>query len=222
MKVKLETRLLGANELIAHNNRTIFSNQGVLVINLMSSPGSGKTTILEKTISRLKDQIKIAVIEGDLYTDQDAQRIEQQGVKVVQINTEGTCHLDAGMVSHACQELLADNPDLLVVENVGNLVCPAEFDLGEDLRAVVISVPEGNDKITKYTLVFTRADVILVNKMDLLPFTDFDVARVQKDIGLINPKTKIFFVSARNGDGLEEWSSWLLEQIHAKGRTKLM
>ncbi|HOQ09958.1 MAG TPA: hydrogenase nickel incorporation protein HypB [Syntrophomonadaceae bacterium] len=222
MKVKLETRLLGANELIAHNNRTIFSNQGVLVINLMSSPGSGKTTILEKTISRLKDQIKIAVIEGDLYTDQDAQRIEQQGVKVVQINTEGTCHLDAGMVSHACQELLADNPDLLVVENVGNLVCPAEFDLGEDLRAVVISVPEGNDKITKYPLVFQRADVILVNKMDLLPFTDFDVARVQKDIGLINPKTKIFFVSARNGDGLEEWSSWLLEQIHAKGRTKLM
>lgn len=180
MKVKLETRLLGANELIAHNNRTIFSNQGVLVINLMSSPGSGKTTILEKTISRLKDQIKIAVIEGDLYTDQDAQRIEQQGVKVVQINTEGTCHLDAGMVSHACQELLADNPDLLVVENVGNLVCPAEFDLGEDLRAVVISVPEGNDKITKYPLVFQRADVILVNKMDLLPFTDFDVARVQR------------------------------------------
>jgi hydrogenase nickel incorporation protein HypB len=219
MKVKLETRLLGANELIAHNNRTIFSNQGVLVINLMSSPGSGKTTILEKTISRLADQIKIAVIEGDLYTDQDAQRIEQQGIKVVQINTEGTCHLDASMVNHACQQLLAEKPDILFIENVGNLVCPAEFDLGEDLRVVVISVPEGNDKITKYPLVFQRADAVLVNKIDLLPFTDFDVTKVQKDIGLINPKAQIFLVSARNGDGLEEWVSWLLEQMQNKETT---
>lgn len=216
MKVKLETRILGANELIAHNNRTAFSSQGILVINLMSSPGSGKTTILEKTILRLTNQIKMAVIEGDLYTDQDAQRIERQGVKVVQINTEGTCHLDAGMVNHACQELIAEKPDLMFIENVGNLVCPAEFDLGEDLRVVVISVPEGNDKITKYPLVFQRADAVLVNKIDLLPFTDFDVAKVQKDIGLLNPRAKIFFVSARNGDGLEEWSSWLLEQIQAK------
>lgn len=219
MRISLETRLLGANELIAHNNRTTFSNQGILVINLMSSPGSGKTTILEKTISRLADQIRMAVVEGDLYTDQDAQRIEQQGVKVVQINTEGTCHLDAGMVSHACQQLLTEKPELLFIENVGNLVCPAEFDLGEDLRAVVISVPEGNDKITKYPLVFQRADAVLVNKIDLLPFTDFDVTKVQNDIGLINPKAKIFFVSARNGDGLEEWSFWLLDQIQAKRRT---
>ncbi len=161
----------------------------------------------------------MVVIEGDLYTDQDAQRIEQQGVKVVQINTEGTCHLDAGMVNHAYQELFTEKPDLLFIENVGNLVCPAEFDLGEDLRVVVISVPEGNDKITKYPLVFQRADAVLVNKIDLLPFTDFDVTKVQKDIGLINPKTKIFLVSARNGDGLEEWIAWLLEQIQAKKTT---
>jgi hydrogenase nickel incorporation protein HypB len=219
MKIKLETRILGANELIAHNNRTTFSSQGILVINLMSSPGSGKTTILEKTISRLADQIKIAVIEGDLYTDQDAQRIEQQGIKVVQINTEGTCHLDASMVNHACQQLLKEKPDILFIENVGNLVCPAEFDLGEDLRVVVISVPEGNDKITKYPLVFQRADAVLVNKIDLLPFTDFDVTKVQKDIGLINPKAQIFLVSARNGDGLEEWVSWLLEQMQNKETT---
>ena len=221
MRISLETRLLGANELIAHNNRTTFSNQGILVINLMSSPGSGKTTILEKTISRLADQIRMAVVEGDLYTDQDAQRIEQQGVKVVQINTEGTCHLDAGMVSHACQQLLTQKPELLFIENVGNLVCPAEFDLGEDLRAVVISVPEGNDKITKYPLVFQRAEVVLVNKIDLLPFTDFDVDKVKRDIGLINPKAKIFLVSARNGDGLDEWISWLLEQIEVKKGTNL-
>jgi len=221
MRISLETRLLGANELIAHNNRTTFSNQGILVINLMSSPGSGKTTILEKTISRLADQIRMAVVEGDLYTDQDAQRIEQQGVKVVQINTEGTCHLDAGMVSHACQQLLTEKPELLFIENVGNLVCPAEFDLGEDLRAVVISVPEGNDKITKYPLVFQRAEVVLVNKIDLLPFTDFDVDKVKRDIGLINPKAKIFLVSARNGDGLDEWISWLLEQIEVKKGTNL-
>jgi hydrogenase nickel incorporation protein HypB len=216
MKVKLESRLLGANELIAHNNRNMFSSRGILVINLMSSPGSGKTTILECTIQELVKQIKIGVIEGDLYTDQDARRIEQQGVEVVQINTEGTCHLDAQMICHAYQKLDASKPQLLFIENVGNLVCPAEFDLGEDLRVVVISTAEGNDKVTKYPLVFRRADVVLVNKTDLLPYTDFDVEKVKNDIGLINPSASIFLISGRTGEGMEAWICWLLQQSKNK------
>lgn len=216
VKVRLEHNILGANELLARKNRNIFSTQDLLVINLMSSPGSGKTTILEKTIDSLNGKLKLGVIEGDLYTDQDAQRIEKKGVRVVQINTEGACHLDAGMVDKAFQELPGDNLDLLFIENVGNLVCPAEFDLGEDLKAVVISTTEGNDKVTKYPLIFREAGVILLNKIDLLPYTDFSLERFREDLAQINPLAPVFLVSGRTGEGISEWNEWLLREVSAK------
>lgn len=216
VKVRLEHNILGANELLARKNRNIFSAQGLLVINLMSSPGSGKTTILEKSIDSLNGKLKLAVIEGDLYTDQDAQRIEKKGVRVVQINTEGACHLDAGMVDKAFQELPGDNLDLLFIENVGNLVCPAEFDLGEDLKAVVISTTEGNDKLTKYPLIFREAGAIVLNKIDLLPYTDFSLERFREDLAQINPLAPVFLVSGRTGEGISEWNEWLLREVSAK------
>ncbi|MDD3853935.1 MAG: hydrogenase nickel incorporation protein HypB [Syntrophomonadaceae bacterium] len=216
VKVRLEHNILGANELLARKNRHVFSAQGLLVINLMSSPGSGKTTILEKTIDGLNGNLKLGVIEGDLYTDQDAQRIEKKGVRVVQINTEGACHLDAGMVDKAFQELPGDDLDLLFIENVGNLVCPAEFDLGEDLKAVVISTTEGNDKLTKYPLIFREAGVILLNKIDLLPYTDFSLERFREDLAQINPLAPVFMVSGRTGEGISEWNEWLLREVSAK------
>lgn len=217
VQVRLESQILGANELLARKNRSLFSHQGVLVINLMSSPGSGKTTLLEKTIEFLDGELKLGVIEGDLYTDQDARRIEQKGVQVIQINTEGACHLDAGMVGKAFEDLAGENPDLLFIENVGNLVCPAEFDLGEDFKAVVISTTEGNDKPLKYPLIFREARVILLNKIDLLPYTDFSLERFREDLALINPTAPVFFVSSRNGDGIQEWKEWLLSQVRGKG-----
>jgi len=216
VQVRMESNLLGANALLARKNRSVFGAQGLLVINLMSSPGSGKTTILEKTIEHLAGQIKLGVIEGDLYTDQDAQRIEQKGVQVIQINTEGACHLDAGMVGKAFHELPGDALDLLFIENVGNLVCPAEFDLGEDFKAVVISTTEGNDKPLKYPLIFREARVILLNKIDLLPYTNFSLERFREDLAQINPSAPVFLVSGRTGEGIEEWNEWLLREVKAK------
>ncbi len=219
VQVKLASSILGANDLIARKNRRNFQEQKILTINLMSSPGAGKTTILERTIESLADSLKIAVIEGDLYTDQDAQRIEKKGVKVVQINTDGTCHLDAGMVDRAYQEIEYDGLQLLFIENVGNLVCPAEFDLGEELRVVVTSTTEGNDKITKYPLIFREAKVILLNKIDLLPYTDFSLETFEKDIQLINHDARIFMISGRTGQGIEEWTRWLTEEVRSKAST---
>jgi hydrogenase nickel incorporation protein HypB len=212
----METHILGANELLARKNRGIFAREGMLVVNLMSSPGSGKTTLLEKSIEYLNGKLRLGVIEGDLYTDQDARRIEQKGVRVVQINTEGACHLDAGMVGKAFENLAGDNLDLLFIENVGNLVCPAEFDLGEDFKAVVISTTEGNDKPLKYPLIFREARVILLNKIDLLPYTDFSLERFREDLNQINPNAPVFLVSGRNGEGIEDWIEWLLGEVKVK------
>lgn len=216
VQVRLETNILGANELLARKNRGVFTRQGILVVNLMSSPGSGKTTLLEKSIEHLHDRLRLGVIEGDLYTDQDARRIEQKGVRVVQINTEGACHLDAGMVGRAFEGLATENLDLLFIENVGNLVCPAEFDLGEDFKVVVISTAEGNDKPLKYPLIFREARAILLNKIDLLPFTDFSVERLRRDLAQINPQAPVFLVSGRTGEGIEDWIEWLLEEVKIK------
>jgi len=216
VQVNMESHLLGANELLARKNRTQFSQQGLLVVNLMSSPGSGKTTILEKSIDLLDGQLKMGVIEGDLYTDEDAQRIEKKGVRVIQINTEGACHLDAGMVGKAFQRLAAGDMDLVFIENVGNLVCPAEFDLGEDFRAVVISTTEGNDKLRKYPLIFREARVVLVNKIDLLPYVDFSLDRFREDLVRINPSAAVFMVSGRTGEGIEAWIQWLLGEVKRK------
>lgn len=216
VQIRMETNVLGANELLARKNRGVFARQGMLVVNLMSSPGSGKTTLLERSIEHLHDRLRLGVIEGDLYTDQDARRIEQKGVRVVQINTEGACHLDAGMVGRAFERLDAENLDLLFIENVGNLVCPAEFDLGEDFKVVVISTAEGNDKLLKYPLIFREARAILLNKVDLLPFTDFSVERFQRDLAQINPQAPVFSVSGRTGEGIKNWIEWLLEEVNIK------
>lgn len=214
-QIRMEASILGANDLLARRNRGIFARQGTLVVNLMSSPGSGKTTVLERSIDHLHDQLRLGVIEGDLYTDQDARRIEKKGVPVKQINTQGACHLDAGMVGEAFASI-GENLDLLFIENVGNLVCPAEFDLGEDFKAVVISTTEGNDKPSKYPLVFREARVVLLNKIDLLPFTDFSVEQFREDMVKINPQAPVFMVSGRTGEGFEEWIAWLLEEVRNK------
>lgn len=216
VQVRMASKILGANELIARKNRNEFLSQGVLTVNLMSSPGSGKTTILEKTIDLITGQLTMAVIEGDLFTDQDARRIEQKGVKVVQINTEGACHLDAGMVSRAYEQLPQDGLDLLFIENVGNLVCPAEFDLGEDFKVVVISTTEGNDKPSKYPLIFREARVILLNKIDLLEYTNFSLDQFMADLAQLNPTAPVFLVSGRTGEGIDDWSQWLLGEVRSK------
>ena len=216
VQINMESNLLGANELLARRNRGIFAEQRLLVINLMSSPGSGKTTILEKSIEFLAGKLQMGVIEGDLYTDEDARRIEKKGARVIQINTEGACHLDAGMVGTAYQKISAGDLELIFIENVGNLVCPAEFDLGEDFKAVVISTTEGNDKPRKYPLIFHEARVILVNKIDLLPYTDFSLDKVKEDIAQINPSATVFMVSGRTGEGIEAWIEWLLEEVKKK------
>ncbi len=216
VQVKMESNLLGANELLARKNRSLFAGQGLLVVNLMSSPGSGKTTILERSIDFLDGQVKMGVIEGDLYTDQDAQRIEKKGVQVIQINTEGACHLDAGMVGNAFGQLPSGDKDIIFIENVGNLVCPAEFDLGEDFRAVVISTTEGNDKPLKYPFIFRQAGVILLNKIDLLPYTDFSLDKFREDLDRLNRSAPVFTVSGRTGEGIEKWTEWLMGKVNSK------
>lgn len=216
VQINMETHLLGANELLAKRNRNVFNDKKLLVINLMSSPGSGKTTILERTIEKLEGKLKIGVIEGDLYTDQDAQRIEKKGVEVIQINTEGACHLDAGMVGRAFAQLPSNDLNMIFIENVGNLVCPAEFYLGEDFTTVVLSTTEGNDKVRKYPLIFRQARVVLLNKVDLLPYTDFNLDRFREDLDQINPSATVFLISGRTGEGIEIWIQWLIEEVTNK------
>ncbi len=216
LKVKLESNILSSNDLLAKKNRSQFADQQILVLNLMSSPGAGKTTILEKTLGILQGQVKLGVIEGDLYTDQDALRIEKTGVQVIQINTEGTCHLDAGMIGQAFRDLPEKDVDIIFIENVGNLVCPAEFDLGEDFKVVVLSTAEGNDKPLKYPLIFREARAVILNKVDLLPYTDFSMDKFYEDLAKINPSVPIFAVSGRTGEGISAWANWLLKEVREK------
>ncbi len=216
MEIKLMKNILGANDEVAAQNRKIFSERGVVVMNLMGSPGSGKTTLLEKTLARLADKIKIAVIEGDLFTAKDAARIEKLGVEVIQINTAGGCHLDAPMIQKACASLNLAEIDFLIVENVGNLVCPAEFDIGENFKAVVLSITEGDDKPLKYPLIFKESEVTLLNKIDLLPFTNFDLKSAREDLMTLHPSIKIFETSCTKETGLDEWCDWLLKKVEAR------
>ena len=208
--------ILGANDEVAALNRKNFSERGVVVMNLLGSPGSGKTTLLEKTLACLADKIKIAVIEGDLFTAKDAERIERAGVDVIQINTAGGCHLDAPMIQNACASLNLSELDLLIVENVGNLVCPAEFDIGENFKATVLSITEGDDKPLKYPLIFKESAAVLLNKIDLLEFTNFDLQSAREDLTTLNPPIKIFETSCTKGTGLDAWTDWLLSKVEAK------
>lgn len=205
--------ILGANDEIAALNRQMFAQSGVVVMNLMGSPGSGKTTLLEKTLSRLADKIKIAVIEGDLFTARDAERIERTGVDVIQINTAGGCHLDAPMIQNACASLNLAETQLLIVENVGNLVCPAEFDIGENFKATVLSITEGDDKPLKYPLIFKESAAVVLNKIDLLDFTNFNLQSARTDLSTLHPTIKIFETSCTRGTGLDAWTDWLLAKV---------
>lgn len=215
-RIKVFTNILKANENIAQKNREIFNENKVYAINLMSSPGSGKTSLLERTLEALKDELRIAVIEGDLQTTKDAQRIERYNIPVVQINTEGACHLDANMVDSVLQSFNFKEIDLFVIENVGNLVCPASFELGEDDKVVMVSIPEGDDKPIKYPVMFRKAKVLLLNKIDLLPYTNFNMSKIKEDALSINPNLKIFEISCLTEEGLEAWLIWLKEQVIKK------
>jgi hydrogenase nickel incorporation protein HypB len=209
MKVTLRTDVLTNNNRAAEFNRELFQNTKTLVINLMSSPGAGKTTLLEETVKELSGKYRIAVIEGDLSTQRDADRIRAIGAKAVQINTHGGCHLDARMVAAALGEFDLDDIDILFIENVGNLVCPSGYDLGQNHKVAVLSVPEGNDKIPKYPQMFMRTELVLLNKIDLLPYLDFSVEEARKDLMEINPESTLIPLSASTKEGLHEWFAWI-------------
>ena len=220
-KVKVFANILKANDTLAQKNKKLFQSNGVYTINLMSSPGSGKTSLLERTIAALKKDLNIAVLEGDLQTANDANRIKKFNIPVTQINTDGACHLDANMIDNALDFYDFKNLELFVIENVGNLVCPAGFDLGEDDRVVMVSTPEGDDKPIKYPVMFRKATVLLINKIDLLPFTNFDVSKAKSDALKIKPDLKIYEISCKTGEGLDGWYSWLREQVKKKSGNRL-
>ncbi|MEW6001346.1 MAG: hydrogenase nickel incorporation protein HypB [Nitrospirota bacterium] len=209
MKIKVVTRILEANDRIAVENRKIFDEAGVYVINLMSGPGAGKTSLIERTIKELNSKLKIGVIEGDIAGTDDAQRIETLGVPVIQINTGSACHLDANMISEAIADFPLKETDLLIIENVGNLVCPAEFMVGENIKAMVLSITEGDDKPLKYPLMFQESSALVLNKVDLLPYTNVDIEKIKKDALSLNRSLKIFEVSCKTGQGIAQWSEWL-------------
>ncbi len=213
MKVKVVTNILEANERLAAENRDIFREAGVYVINLMSAPGAGKTSVLERTIKEINGRLRLGVIEGDIAGTDDAQRIENLGIPVVQINTGGACHLDANMIREVMNELPLRDIDMLFIENVGNLVCPAEFKVGEDIKVMLLSIAEGHDKPLKYPLMFRESTALLLNKIDLLPYTDADLEKMRKDSLSLNPKLKIFDVSCRTGEGIGDWVNWLLTLV---------
>jgi len=209
LKLRIVKRLLEANERIAEENRRLLRENGVFTINLMSAPGAGKTSLLVRTIEALMDKVSIGVIEGDITGTDDAERIDALGVPVVQLNTEGACHLDAGMIREALEDIPLGGIELLFIENVGNLVCPAEFNVGEDVKAMVLSVTEGDDKPLKYPLMFKESGVLVINKTDLLPHTDVDMDKIRRSALSINPGLRIFEVSCRTGTGLTEWTDYL-------------
>lgn len=219
--VQIEQDILGKNDRHAAINRQCFAERGMFVLNLVSSPGSGKTTLLTRTIERLKDRLPIGVIEGDQQTSHDADRIRATGVPAIQINTGKGCHLDAHMVGHALERLALDDDSLLLVENVGNLVCPAAFDLGEHYKVVILSVTEGEDKPLKYPDMFHAADLMLLNKVDLLPHLDFDVVKCIDYARRVKPDIQVLQVSATRGDGMQEWLDWIETGMRKTAQSKM-
>ena len=213
MEIKVLKDILSANEQIAERNRQLLDSQGVFAVNLMSSPGAGKTSLVLETIRRLKDKTRVGVIEGDIKSSLDAEAIGKEGVPVIQINTGGECHLDANMLSSALSNMPLQDIELLLIENVGNLVCPAEFTLGEHKKVLLSSIPEGDDKPFKYPLMFHKADAVLINKIDLLPYLKFDTEAFSQAIKGINGEVEIFQISCATGQGIQEWLSWLLTQM---------
>jgi hydrogenase nickel incorporation protein HypB len=221
-KVSIAQNILAANDTIAQEIQQSLAARGIRTINLMSSPGAGKTTLLERTLERLRGQLgkgSIGVIEGDIETSVDAERIEAAGAETVQINTRGACHLEAHMIRAALDQLELARVELLFIENIGNLVCPAAWNLGEDVRVVVVSTTEGDEKPAKYPQMFAVSQVMIVNKLDLLPYVDYDVEKVKRQALAINPSLRIFEVSCRTGAGLDAWCEWLVAFAHGEPET---
>ncbi|MBK9098540.1 MAG: hydrogenase nickel incorporation protein HypB [bacterium] len=211
--ITVERKVLEKNDQIAAELRTKFKAKGILAINLLSSPGSGKTSLIERTVEQLKDKINISVIVGDVQTDNDAKRIGKPGIPVVQIITHGSCHLEAQLVRDAYKNIENEKTDLLIIENVGNLVCPAGYDLGEDKKVVLLSTTEGDDKPLKYPAMFRNSSSMVINKIDLVPYVNSSVEEIKKNAKSINYELKIFNVSCKTSEGIEDWCNWLLNQI---------
>jgi len=215
-EIEVEQDILGKNNLLAERNRGYFEAKNILALNLVSSPGSGKTSLLERTIKDLGKEIKFYVIEGDQQTMNDANRIDKAGAPVVQINTGNGCHLDSDMVNKAVKELEVENNSVLMIENVGNLICPSLFDLGEAARVVIMSVTEGDDKPIKYPTMFQSSDICIINKTDLLPYVDFDMEKAKQYAMQVNHHLQFFELSIKTGEGMETWYEWLKEKIKEK------
>lgn len=212
MKVNVLTSVLKSNDLIAETNRELFKTKGVAAVNLISSPGSGKTTLLEKTIARLKPEQESMVIVGDLETSRDADRLSRHALEVTQINTGLSCHLYANQIAQSAQKLPLDQADYLFIENVGNMVCPGEFDLGENLKVALLSICEGDDKVAKYPTIFRVADLVLITKVDLMDNIDFDLSRVNDDLRKLNKDVPLLEISAKSSAGFDQWIDWLKDQ----------
>ena len=210
MKVQVVKDILSANEQIALENRRLFDEKGVFVLNVMAAPGAGKTSLIERTIEALQDRLRIGVIDGDVASTIDADRIARLGIPAVQINTGGACHLDANMVRSALPRLQLDGTDLLLIENVGNLICPTGFGLGEHLKVMIASTPEGDDKPYKYPGMFSAVDVLILNKVDLLPVLEFDLDYFRRGVEALNPDVAFFTLSCKTGEGVQAWADWLL------------
>ncbi len=222
-----EVRILEIKQSVFKNNdeqadklRRELKEKGVFLLNLMSSPGAGKTTTLKATIAALKDKVKIGVMEADIDSDVDAKRIAETGVKAIQLHTGGMCHLDAEMTRQGLDGLETEDVELAILENVGNLVCPAEFDTGAVKNAMILSVPEGDDKPLKYPLMFSVCDVVIINKIDVLPYFDFDVEKCREYIKRRNPNAEVFMICAKTGEGVDEWADWLLGEVKSWGDGK--
>lgn len=213
--LEIKQSVFASNDREADRLRNELKEKGIFLLNLMSSPGSGKTTTLRRTIEALKDEMKIGVMEADIDSDVDARSIAKTGVKAIQLHTGGMCHLDAGMTRQGLEGLGTDDVELAILENVGNLVCPAEFDTGAVKNAMILSVPEGDDKPLKYPLMFSICDVVLINKIDVMPYFDFDLEKCREYIRMRNPAAKVIPICARTGEGIGEWAEWLRSEVRA-------
>jgi hydrogenase nickel incorporation protein HypB len=213
MEIEVLEGVFDANEIIARENRSLLDARGAFMLNLMASPGAGKTSIIMKTLEGVSGDLKCAVIEGDIAGKVDSEKIAATGVQAIQINTGGSCHLEAKQVNTALERLNMEGVDLVIVENVGNLVCPAEFKLGEDLKVMILSVAEGHDKPLKYPLMFSESHVLLINKTDLIPYTDFDIEALEDTVRKMNLQVEIFRISCRTGEGVSDWTDWLKNRV---------
>jgi len=217
-KIEIIENILEANETIASRNQQLLDKHRVFAINIMSAPGAGKTSLILQTLTRLKGKLNIAIIEGDVASTVDAEKVQNEAKAVVQINTGNmpeSCSLIAAMIESALKNMPLGDIDLLLIENIGNLICPSEFTLGEHKRVVISSLPEGDDKPTKYPLIFIDADAVIINKVDLSPHVDFDIAAFRRSVAGLNPKAEVFEISCKTGEGIERWYTWILEQVKA-------